>query len=93
MAVTFAWALVGSNGSLSGAQNIASCKHAGTGSYLVTYNTAFAASPGVQATPFGAGGVTTSLNIMALNMCEVFTWDTNGKSVDAGFSFLAVGNV
>jgi len=25
-------------------------------------------------------------------MCEVFTWDTNGRAVDAAFSFLAVGD-
>jgi hypothetical protein len=92
MAVAFAWALVASNGSMSGSQNIASCKHAGTGSYMVTYKKPFTASPGVQATPFGPGGTTASLNIMAQNMCEVLTWDTNGKAVDAGFSFLAVGD-
>jgi hypothetical protein len=92
MAVAFAWALVASNGSTTSAQNIASCKHAGTGSYMVTYKKPFTASPGVQATPMGAGGITASLNIMAMNMCEVFTWDTNGRAVDAPFSFLAVGD-
>ena len=89
MAVAFAWALVAGNGSMTSSQNIASCKHAGTGSYMVTYKKPFTASPGVQATPMGAGG-TVSLNIMAQNMCEVFTWDANGKAVDAGFSFLSL---
>ena len=93
MAVAFAWALVAGNGAVNSSHNVASCKRAGTGQYLVTYKTPFAASPGVQATPFGAAGITVSLNIMAMNMCEVLTWGANGNSVDCGFSFLAVGDV
>lgn len=92
MTVAFAWALVAGNGTVSGSHNIASCKHAGPGAYLVTYKAPFAASPGVQATPFGLGGVTVSLNIMAMNMTEVLTWGANGKPMDSGFSFLAVGD-
>lgn len=90
MTATFASALVGSNGNLTSPQNITSCDHSGTGTYMVNYDTTFSAGSGVQATAWGEG-LTIGLNIFAENTCQVLITDTNGNAKDSGFSFFVPG--
>jgi hypothetical protein len=92
MAVAFASATVDGAGKMIKSQNIDSCKHVSAGVYLLTYSNNFiATSGGPQATSFTAG-LLVSLNIGAMNACEVLIQDKNGKSTDATFSFLVLGS-
>ena len=90
MAMSYASAMVGPKGNITSSHNVESCKRQSVGNYMVTYKNGFNSSPGVVVTQWSGPG-SCGVNVDATNVCQVFTFDKQGNAVDAGFSFLAVG--
>lgn len=90
MAVQQAWGNVNSNGILGdGAGGIAEVRREGPGLYLVAYSQQFTSIPAVSVTPVSADvGVYLSTLAEDTFICRTFR---DGESIDAAFSFIAIG--
>jgi hypothetical protein len=101
MADTILWGCVNGDGTVHSGSGFTVSRSA-TGTYRISYDTPFSASPAVVLTQnyklwddFGYGGGDTRTGCLLVasdaTQCKVVTGDENGVHTNRNFSFLAIG--
>ncbi|WGS47908.1 hypothetical protein LFL97_38940 (plasmid) [Burkholderia sp. JSH-S8] len=98
MAQVTLWGSVQGNGTIVDGSGGFTVRRESTGTYQLSFNSAFANNPAIVGSQWGYGGGQNTLDnvifpALSGSGATVQTGDSNGKYTDRNFSFIAIGSI
>lgn len=98
MAQVTLWGSVQGNGTIVDGSGGFTVKRESTGTYQLSFSTAFTKTPAATASQWGYGGGQNTLDnvifpALSGNGATIQTGDSNGKYTDRNFSFVIIGSI